>query len=53
MGLPGVGKSHLATALGVTAIKNGFGVALFVLDDLMHVLKADSATPPARLRARR
>jgi DNA replication protein DnaC len=53
LGPPGVGKSHLATALGVKAIKNGFSVAHFVLDDLMHVLKADAATPPARLRARR
>jgi len=49
----GVGKSHLATALGVKAIKNGFSVAHFVLDDLMHVLRADAAVPPARLRAKR
>ena len=53
LGPPGVGKSHLSTALGVQAIKNGFSVAHFVLDDLMHVLKADATTPPARLRARR
>jgi DNA replication protein DnaC len=43
----------MATALGVKAIKNGFSVAHFVLDDLMHVLKADAAIPPARLRAKR
>lgn len=53
LGPPGVGKSHLATALGVKAIKNGFSVTHFVLDDLMHVLKADQAVPPARLRAKR
>lgn len=53
LGPPGVGKSHLAVALGVKAIKNGFSVAHFVLDDLMHVLKADAAIPPARLRAKR
>jgi len=53
LGPPGVGKSHLAAALGVKAIKNGFSVAHFVLDDLMHVLKADAAIPPARLRAKR
>jgi DNA replication protein DnaC len=53
LGPPGVGKSHLAAALGVNAIKNRFNVAHFVLDDLMHVLKADAATPPARVRARR
>jgi len=53
LGPPGVGKSHLAAALGVKAIKNGFSVAHFVLDDLMHVLRADAAIPPARLRAKR
>jgi DNA replication protein DnaC len=53
LGPPGVGKSHLAAALGVQAIKNGFSVAHFVLDDLMHVLRADAAVPPARLRAKR
>ena len=53
LGPPGVGKSHLAVALGVKAIKNGFSVTHFVLDDLMHVLRADAAIPPARLRAKR
>jgi DNA replication protein DnaC len=53
LGPPGVGKSHLATALGVKAIKNGFSVAHFVLDDLMHVLRADAAIPPARMRSKR
>jgi DNA replication protein DnaC len=53
LGPPGVGKSHLATALGVKAIKNGFSVSHFALDDLMHVLRADAAVPPARLRAKR
>jgi DNA replication protein DnaC len=53
LGPPGVGKSHLSTALGVKAVKNGFSVAHFVLDDLMHVLRADAAIPPARLRAKR
>lgn len=53
LGPPGVGKSHLAAALGVKAIKNGFSVVHFVLDELMHVLKADAALASARLRARR
>jgi DNA replication protein DnaC len=53
LGPPGVGKSHLGVALGVKAIKNGFSVAHFLLDDLMHVLRADAAIPPARLRAKR
>ncbi|MBI4420254.1 MAG: ATP-binding protein [Gemmatimonadetes bacterium] len=34
-------------------MKNGFSVAHFLLDDLMHVLRADAAIPPARLRAKR
>jgi DNA replication protein DnaC len=33
--------------------KNGFSATHFLLDDLMHVLKADAAIPPARLQARR
>ena len=46
-------KVILATALGVKAIKNGFSVTHFVLDELMHALRADAAMPPARLRAKR
>lgn len=53
MGPPGVGKSHLAVALGVKAIKNGFSTQHYVLDDLMHVLKGDAAIPPRRLRSKR
>ncbi len=53
LGPPGVGKSHLAVSLGVKAVKNGFSVTHFVLDDLMHVLKGDAAIPPARLKAKR
>ena len=53
MGPPGVGKNHLAVALGVKAIKNGFSTTHFLLDDLMHVFKGDAATPPRRLKAKR
>jgi DNA replication protein DnaC len=53
LGPPGVGKSHLAVALGVKAIKNGFSTQHYVLDDLMHMLRADAAIPPARLKAKR
>jgi DNA replication protein DnaC len=53
LGPPGVGKSHLAAALGVKAVKNGFSVTHFSLDDLMHALRADAAVPPARLKAKR
>ena len=53
LGPPGVGKSHLAVALGVKAIKNGFSTTHFVLDDLMHQLRGDAAIPPTRLKAKR
>ncbi len=53
LGPPGVGKSDLAAALGVKAIKNGFSVTHFLLDDLMHALRQDAAVPPARLRSKR
>ena len=53
MGPPGVGTSHLAVALGVKAIKNGFSTTHFLLDDLVHVLKGDAAVPPRRLKAKR
>jgi DNA replication protein DnaC len=53
LGPPGVGNSHLAVALGVKAIKNGFSTTHFVLEDLMHALKSDAAVPPARLNAKR
>ena len=53
MGPPGVGKSHLAVALGVKAIKNGFSATHYLLDDLMYVLKGDAAILPRRLKAKR
>ena len=40
-------------ALGVKAIKNGFSATHFLRDDLMHVLKGDTAIPPRRLKAKR
>ena len=52
LGPPGVGKSHLAVGLGVKAIKNGFRVHHYVLDDLMRVLQAEE-TIPNRRRPRR
>lgn len=48
LGPPGVGKSHLATALGMKAIKNGFPVHHYVIDDLIRAIRADEARPPRR-----
>ncbi len=52
-GPPGVGKTHLAVALGVKAVEHGFSVAFFRLDDLLHALKKDQELPPRRLRSKK
>jgi len=52
-GPPGVGKTHLAVGLGVKAVANGFSVAFFRLDDLLHAMKRDADVPPARLQRKK
>jgi DNA replication protein DnaC len=52
-GPPGVGKTHLGVALGVKAVENGFSVAYFRLEDLLHALKQDQDLPPRRLRSKK
>lgn len=52
-GPPGVGKTHLAAGLGVQAIQNGFSVAFYRIEELLHVLKRDAESPPARLRGKK
>ena len=42
LGPPGVGKSHLATALGIEAVKNGFTVYFTRADTLIEKLKKAS-----------
>lgn len=52
-GPPGVGKSHLAAALGVKAVEHGFGVVFFRLEELLAVLRRDADLAPARLRRKK
>jgi DNA replication protein DnaC len=52
-GPPGVGKTHLAIALGVRAIECGFSVGYYHLDDLMHALKQDAEVPPTRVKGKK
>ncbi len=52
-GPPGVGKSHLGVALGVKAVENGFSVAYYKIEDLLHAMKKDAELPPARLRGKK
>lgn len=39
LGPPGVGKTHLAIALGYKAVKEGYRVTFTTMDALMHTLK--------------
>lgn len=52
-GPPGIGKTHLAVALGVRAVENGFSVAFYRFDDLLHAMKQDADVPPRRLRGKK
>lgn len=52
-GPPGIGKTHLAVALGVKAIECAFSVAFYRLDDLLHALKQHADVPPTRLRGKK
>ncbi len=52
-GPAGVGKTHLAVALGVRAIESGFSVGFYHLDDLMHDLKQDAEVPPTRVKGKK
>ena len=52
-GPPGVGKSHLAAALGMKAVENGFGVMFYRLEELLSALRRDADLAPARLRRKK
>ena len=52
-GQPGVGKTHLAIALGVKAVENGFSVLFQRLEELIAALKRDADLPPTKLRRRK
>jgi DNA replication protein DnaC len=52
-GPPGVGKTHLAVALGIKAVQNGFGVTFYRLEELLSALKRDADLTPARLRRKK
>lgn len=52
-GPPGVGKTHLAIALAVRAVENGFSVAFHRLEDLLAAMKRDADLGPQRLRRKK
>jgi len=52
-GPPGVGKSHLAIALGMRAVELGIGVVFYRLEELLTALKRDADLPTRRLRSKK
>jgi DNA replication protein DnaC len=52
-GPPGVGKTHLAIALGIKAVEHGFGVNFYRLEELMSAMHRDADQAPARLRRKK
>lgn len=52
-GPPGVGKSHLAVALGVKAIEHGFSVVFYRLDELLPLMRRDAELSPSLLRRKK
>ena len=52
-GPPGVGKTHLAIALGVKAIENGFSVLFMRLEELLAAMRKDADLSPSKLRRRK
>ena len=53
LGPPGVGKSHLAQAIGIKAIQNGFSVTFVNADNLIEKMRRDEANPNRRLHRRK
>lgn len=52
-GPPGVGKTHLAVALGAKAIEHGFGVVFYRLDELLSAMRRDADLNPQHLRRKK
>jgi DNA replication protein DnaC len=52
-GPPGVGKTHLVVALGVRAIEQGFSVAFYRLEDLLHEMRKDAQAEPRTLKRKK
>ena len=51
-GPPGVGKTHLAAALGVRAIEMGYSVSYYTVEELLLQLKKRSDIPVVKQRGR-
>jgi len=50
LGAPGLGKSHLATALGYAAANAGYSVCFVTLEGLIRILKTAEISKPSKTR---
>ena len=50
LGPPGVGKTHLAIALGIQAVELGYSVAFVTMDELMRILKTEDIVARSKRR---
>lgn len=50
LGPPGVGKTHLAIALGLQAVELGYSVAFVTMDELMRALKTEALSIRSKRR---
>jgi DNA replication protein DnaC len=52
-GPPGVGKTHLVVGLAVKAIEQGFSVAFYRLEELLHEMRKDAGVSPQALKRKK
>lgn len=53
LGPPGTGKTHLAVALGIQAILQGYKTMFISMGDLIHALKTEEFTRKSQIRLKR
>lgn len=53
LGPPGVGKTHLATALGIQAAETGYRVSFITMEELIKVLKTEDIVTKSQQRLKR
>ncbi|WP_153834894.1 IS21-like element helper ATPase IstB [Gracilibacillus thailandensis] len=53
LGPAGVGKTHLATGLGIQAIERGYRVMFITMEELIRTLKAEEITRKAQIKMKR
>jgi DNA replication protein DnaC len=53
LGPPGVGKSHLANAIGIKAVNSGYKVKFFDMEHLIKILKTHEVVKKSRLELKK